>query len=279
MNFPPEILMYWIEERYEILLKKKNGVGKPWSQDPIFWHTYFCNVRREDDKVTKWIRNFYSPYVNDPMFEFNIVVARFLNRVSTLEHIGFIKEYRPDMLNKDLRLLAESGKTVWGNAYVITTCGVKQEKVDYLTHDVLPAALDALRRADWGTAIPTLRAYFALLEAVKGIGSFLAGQIIADLKNTHGHRAIFAPDWWTFVVPGPGSLRGCSWFYYGEPNHMANSEFPLVFQQVREYADKHWPSHIPKICNQDLQNCLCEYDKYMRVKHGTGRSKRRYEGA
>ena len=29
---------------------------------------------------------------------------------------------------------------------------------------------------------------------------------------------------------------------------------------------------------QDLQNCLCEFDKYMRILHGTGRSKRGYPG-
>jgi hypothetical protein len=30
---------------------------------------------------------------------------------------------------------------------------------------------------------------------------------------------------------------------------------------------------------QDLQNCLCEFDKYERVRLGEGRPKQRYEGA
>ena len=29
---------------------------------------------------------------------------------------------------------------------------------------------------------------------------------------------------------------------------------------------------------QNLQNCFCEYDKFMRVTEGTGRSKRKYNG-
>jgi hypothetical protein len=32
------------------------------------------------------------------------------------------------------------------------------------------------------------------------------------------------------------------------------------------------------LCFQNLQNCFCEYDKFMRVTNGTGRSKRKYKG-
>ena len=52
----PEHLAYWIEERERIRELKEAGAPKPWSEDAIFQTTYFCNVRREDDKVTKWVR-------------------------------------------------------------------------------------------------------------------------------------------------------------------------------------------------------------------------------
>lgn len=272
---PRAVLMWWIRERYDIFLKKKTGAEKPWSNDPVMQRTYFCNVRREDDKVTQFIRSFYSPHVDHPMFEYNIVLSRFLNWPPTLQSIGYQSDHKPDELNNHLRHLAELGK-IWGNAYVITTHGMRMPKVDYLTHDVLEAVYRRSRAVkNWcrgdsgGGTLP-------LLEEIDGIGSFLAGQIIADLKNTPRHPLQYAKDWWDFVVSGPGSIRGCNWFWTGQQSN--TNRFWDIFPHVRQHADLHWPENVPFICNQDLQNCLCEYDKYMRVSSGVGRSKRNYNG-
>lgn len=273
---PPETLMYWIKERYEILERKKTGIPKPWSDDPIFQRTYFCNVRREDDKVTQWIREFYSPYVDHHMFEYNIVLSRFLNWPPTLSRVGYQQTHDPNGLNNQLRQLATEGK-IWGGAYVITTHGMPMPKVDYLTNDVMEAVykrVDSLRNiCQYGSGGAAAQA----LEEIDGIGSFLAGQIVADLKNTPGHPLHEMMDWWTFVVPGPGSIRGASWFHFNEPNKVSEGLFMSYFNEIRKYVDAHWKLPF-KICNQDLQNCLCEFDKFMRVRNGTGRSKRRYEG-
>ena len=61
--------------------------------------------------------------------------------------------------------------------------------------------------------------------------------------------------------------------------------FDLLFKQKESYEKeleivrKHLYTEelIPELCNQDLQNCLCEYSKYMRVLNG-GRTKRNYQG-
>lgn len=271
---PKETLLYWIKERYEVFLRRKDGIEKPWSEDPVFQRTYFCNVHRENDRVTKWIREYYSPHVNDPLFEYNIVLSRFLNWPPTLEKVGYLRAHLPEILNKTLRSLAEKGK-IWGGAYVITTHGIPMAKVDYLTNRVLEQASKALEaQIGYGTCA----GIGAYLQGIEGIGSFLAGQIVADLKNTPGHALYTAPDKATFVVPGPGSMRGVSWFLYGHPDRGSETTFRLGFKDVRKYVDEHWPEDVPPVDNQDLQNCLCEYDKYMRVKNGTGRSKRSFNG-
>lgn len=276
---PPELLMYWIRERYRILTKKQEGLPKPWSDDPVFQRTYFCNVRREDDKVTKWIRNYYSPHVDHPLFEYNILLSRFLNWPPTLEYLGFVEESTIPNIPQILKRIEVK---IWGNAYVITTHGIKMPKLAYLTQNVLPSAYAALERHRAVVRGARCGAAARALQEIEGVGSFLAGQIVADLKNTVGHPLKDSYDFTSFVVPGPGSIRGLAWFFEGKIEHESRytspANFDRAFQGVRDYVDRHWDYSIPPIDNQDLQNCLCEFDKYMRVRNGTGRSKRVYNG-
>lgn len=276
MRNPKDMLLYWIAERELVRRAKEAGLPKPWSQDPTFQTTYFCNVHREDDRITKWIRTTYSHFVNEPMFEYNVILARFLNWPESLATVGFVTHHDPDDILRVLEELAAKGK-IWGNAYVITTHGIPMPKARYLTHLVLSdvsRAYTSLRSAC--RAGSCLGAYMAL-QSIDGIGTFLAAQIIADLKNTPGHPLYTAADKLTFVAPGPGSVRGSSWFEHGKADGVTPRTFPVAFANVRAYVDEHMPGN--GIDNQDLQNCLCEYDKYMRVSQGTGKSKRNYPGA
>lgn len=285
MNYP-ETLIYWIKERYAIFQKKEQGLPAPWSEDPVFQTTYFCNVHRENDRVTRWIRKTYSPFVDHPLFEYNIALARFLNRIESLAEIGWQHECANDCVSgliPFLRAKAARGDTIWGNAYVITTHGQKMDKLAYLAQvlDLIHDSLDPIRAAcrgtpDWPVALCSSAS--AALQRVDGIGSFLAGQIVADLKNTINHPLYSAPDRATFVVPGPGSLRGLGWYHFGDPRAASVSQFPSMFHFMAEQVRANWPEGVPPVDNQDLQNCLCEFDKYCRVKNGTGRSKRKYAG-
>lgn len=288
---PPEALLYWIQERMRILERKKTGQKKPWSDDPVFQATYFCNVRREDDRVTQWIRNYYSGHVDHPLFEYNILLSRFLNWPETLHEIGYRDTHEPEPVLRVLKSRAARGEKVWGGAYVITTHGIKMGKTEYLCNNVLPSAYKALEGGNRPYGTRPCVDWYNHLQRIEGVGSFLSAQIIADLKNTKGHSLQKASDWWTFAAHGPGSLRGASWFFYGKPEGITPATFPEALKKIRSYVDRggecdcdhndSYCTHIfslPRICNQDLQNCLCEFDKYMRVKNGTGRSKRNYDG-
>ena len=271
----PETFIYWITERLSILQKKESGDPKPWSQDPVFQTTYFTNVRREDDKVTHWIRLNYSHYVDHELFLYNMVLARFINNIPALKEIGFRYNHNADLLRYDLRETYEKLGRLWGGAYIITTHGMQMDKVTYLVDHVL-RDVDGMVEPLYISCDETHK---ALME-VDGLGSFLAAQVVADLKNTYGHELTTAPDWWTFAAHGPGSLKGASWFKYGEPGHVSPSKFPVVLNEIREYYDSKAEEYkLPKICNQDLQNCLCEFDKYCRIMTRTGRSKRGYNGS
>lgn len=262
-----ELLRYWIHERESIRLKKEAGSTKPWSTDEVFQRVYFCNVCREDDKVTRFIRRLYSPWVRHPLFTHNIILARFLNWPDTLDPLGYQEEWDPPYVKSVLNERKLIGK-VWGNAYVVTTHGIKMDKIDYLCDRVMPSIHRTLLPKLFDISCASAAGH---LQCIEGISTFMAGQVVADLKNTPGHPLDGAHDRYIFALPGPGSRRGMDWLY-GEkvpqskwyPNLM---DLRTALEKDGVYLDA-----------QDIQNCLCEFDKYMRVKTGSGRSKRGYDG-
>lgn len=236
----------------------------------MFQSVYFCNVDREHDRVTKFIRKMYSPHVARPLFTHNIILSRFLNWPDTLDYLEYQDRWDPPYVKQVLNERKIAGKKVWGGAYVVTTHGIPMDKIDYLCDRVMPSiynVLDAPR-----PNYKTCEEYADLLQCIEGISTFMAGQVIADLKNTSGYSLQEAPDWWTFALPGPGSRRGMDWLY-GEK--VSQSQWLPNLLELREKVyNEGW-----HICAQNLQNCLCEFDKYMRVSNGTGRSKRSYAGS
>jgi hypothetical protein len=213
----------------------------------------------------------YSPRVNHKLFVHNIILSRFLNWPPTLDYIEYQDEWDIPYLNAQLKDCILINGKIWGNAYVVSTCGRKMDKVDYLTQIVMPSIglLDNL--LPLGHEENTCAETATLLQEVEGISTFMAGQVVADLKNTPGYLLQDAPDWWTFALPGPGSRRGMDWLYDDKIN-MADWPDCLEATRIRLRADG------MNLCAQDTQNCLCEFDKYMRVSRGTGRSKRSYQG-
>jgi len=261
----PELLRYWINEREAVRVHKEAGESRPWSDDPIFQRVYFTNVHREDDRVTRWIRQNYTPDVFGEFYESAIVAARIFNWPPTLEQfkLQWFPVSQPS-LNERLKEWGAGNKT-WGNAYVITTHGQKMSKVDFCVN-LLQEAEEKLRERP---PLRTCQEFWTYLQRIDGIGSFLAAQVVADLKHTAGHVLAGASDFRGFSAPGPGSLRGLHWFF---GYRVSPSMFHSKIDEVRTIIA--WDGDM-----QDLQNCLCEFDKYCRVATGQGRSKRNYAGA
>jgi len=254
------------------MLKEADHEG-PWSEDPIMLNTYFCNVHREDDKVTKWIRETWEENIN-PLMEAdtrghdlqklvvaNMCMARLVNNIKSLEELEWPwVRWRSDIWND----VGNRMKPFWGSAYIVTTHGLKIGKLEYGE-----GVLKAIFATPLPTTPPNLAAYHYALQQLEGFGSFMAAQVVADLKNTNGHPLEKAEDWWTWSAHGPGSLKGLSAF-------CGRKITPSTYQAALTYAWSVVERRVPEMHAQDLQNCFCEYGKYMRINNHEGNTKRRY---
>ena len=265
-------LAYWINERHRVKVLKESNAPPPWSGDVVFNSVRFCNVHREDDRVTRWVRQYWNR-PTDPAWRF--VVARLINLPESLDEISGCE--LPWQMMDVLKKRRHRGHKVFTSAYTISTCGRKMDKLDYVFSHVV----DAMVRR--GTLdYPNLRTTAEQLQATDGVGTFLAGQVVADMKNTAGHPLARAPDWWAWSAPGPGSLRGLSWYFNKEMmlegvqviNTTSYAEaLRICMADVTPLVD----SSVPRIGAQDFQNCLCEFSKWCKVTYLNGHARNRYD--
>jgi hypothetical protein len=268
-----ERLLYWISERESIRLKKKAGEPKPWTDDEILQHYRFCNVRRMDDKVSQWLlKNWYEPFFNHPNILTACVLARQLNNPDSLEEVGFPEKWNPSRVRRILERRAAAGLRNLSAAYIITG-KMGGTKIVQIVEKVV----DMVHRAKVKIDPCSMETTWSRLVGLPGIQSFMAGQIIADLRwavtGSWADRMSWAP-------LGPGSQRGL--------NRLEGHPLKTRWCQDAFLPSLRWlialiQTEIPKSISsrlevQDIQSCLCEYDKYCRALLGEGRPKQRYEG-
>jgi hypothetical protein len=247
-----DTLIYYMRERESIRKEKEIGLPPPWTDDPILAKYHFCNNHREDDRGTKERRAVVVGAGIRPIdLPCAYTASNLFNYAPTLEVIFSNPEWVP--------LVKELPKK-FHTAYVITTCGEAMDKVDYCAR---------LMKAVVHLNVPndSCAAAYSALRTVPGLGSFLAGQIVADLKNDRYLEN--ALDWWTFSVMGPGSKKGLDHLFGGGTTH-ANYDIRM------EILEDELPEDCCTLHRQDLQNVLCEWSKFMRYKLGLKGRRRPY---
>jgi len=276
MTNPMQRLAYFINERSLILKKRLAGLPKPWTDDPIFLIYKFCNVRREDDRVTIWLRdNWRNPNTDDPFMWNAMSMARLINWPDTLNDIGYPDRSSRRWLGVDaakraMHFRQSMGEQVFTGSYMITNGGRKGSKIDFICNTLAENRLinDPPVKGD------SLAVAHAKLKAAPGLGSFLAAQVVADCKYTDLLKD--APDWHDWAAPGPGSLRGLERLF--KRKITKPQEFVISLTSIRTFIRPLLGSHVPELCLQDIQNCLCEFDKYERTLWGEGRPRSSYPG-
>lgn len=265
---PPKRLAYWIAERENIHRKKDMCLQKPWTDDEILQSYRFCNVRRIDDAVSMWLyNNWYKPYKDHKNMLVACALARFVNLPASLQEVGFPERWDPKRIMKILRKRRARGEKIFNGAYVVRgNDGMdKVESVVMFYVDPLAKEPPKLSRVYMQDAWRTLSQRY-------GFGSFMAGQVLADMRWATSWQFRDKQNW---APMGPGSKRGMNRFL-GRPlkNPLKQEEF---VRQLRKLMERLGPI-VPDMEAIDWQNCLCEFDGYERVLWSQGRKKERYPG-
>ena len=272
----------FLDERQAIYERRQAGQAWPWTDDPILRDYYFCNVFREQDKVTAWIRK----YLREPIMKrapkakmpsimiFNMALARFFNYIPTLEYIGPIgikpsarqlREFGDtsdwdlvsDPIEEGLISLREENGKIFSDAYLVAGSDLagKSKIVGVLDRlDWLWGNVDEIvgRIAHWN-----LENVWKHLQVIPGVSGFLAYEIVTDLRHTP--LLYEAEDIMTWANPGPGAKRGIQRIYSrGETDYLGAMRILL-----RKHAER-W-TKLP-LEMRDIEHSLCEYDKMLRIK-------------
>jgi hypothetical protein len=280
-------LMYWIHTREEVRKKKEAGKPPPWTTDEIIANYRFCSVRRNDDKVTRWIHtNWLDPHSGDPDLWFAMVVARLVNWPDTLERLtkavfngsGKVRwGLNGGVFVSEMHLRKAQGDKVFSGAYIVSTNGKAMDKAEYLEQYVL-TPLWAARAVIRPRAGDSLHHFHSRLVAYDGLGSFMAAQVVADIKYDPRSPLRTAPDWQYWAAPGPGSKRGLNRVMGADHDRpFTDREWTFHFADLLQLVNMRLsPRMGGPLTGQDLQNCLCEFDKYERVRLGQGKPRSGY---
>ena len=263
----------------------------------------FCNVFRELDRVTQWIdRNIRQPFADHPDLWMMLAIARYINWPGTLQFLmnrGPIKcdfnawpndggpglphfAFSPEALGNALDHWSNLGQKVYTGAYMIRAeSNPKAEwyawtKQQYVARIVLGRLWED--RDVWALEhYHSMENTWQVFQQPRyiGWGPFMAYQVVVDLRHTRYLRN--APDINTWAALGPGSRRGLNRLS-GRP-----LDYPLKQAEGLEEMrllwaeqDQHRAPWVPPIELSDIQNCLCETDKWLRAKSGEGRPRSHY---
>lgn len=268
----------FLREREAVRIAKDSGLPKPWTNDPVLRDFYFCNVFREDDRVTRWFReNVRDPLARDNRVIMATIAFRWFNYIPTgvaILDTLLTKGYDRALFERALRPIRDRGEKLFTGAFMINSAPV----IDKLTSilDCLDAAKEITAGWKPGTS---LEVYHADLRAIPRLGNFMAYQVVCDLRFTSILWDATDINEWSSA--GPGAARGlvhvfdCPLFAYGSE---AGQEQMLDYmKELLEWSrlPGFWPKEWRPMELSTIQHSLCEYDKYRRGQLGT-RLKRGY---
>lgn len=276
-------LMYYMREREGIRLKKEvNKLPFPWTSDPILQKFKFTNVKRSNDRTTRAFVKFYQKHYKkgqDEVLLYNCGVARYFGSIEFQAEIGWLSKCSTEKLVNTAVKMRKAGQKVWTGAYVITAGGSsapKEETVAGYLEGLWQAAANIVQAMKIGHS---WCAGYVAMQDLPGFGGagFMAKEVLQDFLLITKLRINDAETW---TPMGPGARRGMNRMMgrpvdAGQPEHKYIEEVQALHSIVKPWwRDVHPASEM--LTAHDVQFCLCEFDKYQRIRLGEGRAKSAY---
>lgn len=286
--------------RHQVYLDRIAGKPAPWTDDPVLNKYRFCNIFRELDTVTVWIRkNIREPFANHPDLWFMLAIARYINHPETLAEMIDTKQwpshpdFEPSWITTALEHRAARGDKVYTGAYMIRAESDRKKhwynwsKHRYIGEIVLGRLWEqrdqivALLQGELGEA--TLEGVWDRVcnnSYFIGWGGFMTYEWVTDLRHTR--YLCNAPDIHTWANAGPGAVRGLNRLFerpldHGIKKDASNKEMRLLMDWMNDYHNGAWPVAFPRLEMRDVEHSLCEFDKYQRVLAGEGKPRSIYQ--
>lgn len=277
--------LYWCSERESIAHRKRVGLF-PLTDDPILATYRFTNVFREDDKTTVWFRDTVrEPLKSHPNVVFATIAFRWFNFIPTGEVLwkrGLLVEWNQSEAERLLRARRERGEQVFTGAYMINSPPGHQ-KLEYICGCINNVWLDVddlkRRSRKWRTMAEAHED----LQRYERIGGFMSYEIVCDLRYTDILKDATDANTWAHL--GPGARRGLL-RVMGRPIETKKSHgltlvplpygWEMVMRQLRAWMEMEPWAKDRRVEMREVEQSLCEYDKYCRTLFNEGQLKRRY---
>jgi hypothetical protein len=275
---------FWlINERHRIYLAKEAGKPKPWTGDSILQSYAFTNAFRQLDRGTKVLREqILEGHYDEPLelLVFNICWYRLFNWRENAS-LGFCDNFED--VAEHITNRWKAGKQVFTGAYM--TRGYEgvdkyQTYIEACKHvwDNKHYIAEACRE------YKSMEKMWEYMKDIYTVGPFVSYELVCDFRFTKLLED--ATDVLTWANLGPGAWRGLQRLGLVKEKKKYNFAFQRLYY-LALHGDKSWdnPMLTEEVRNcewpfemREIEHCLCEFDKYMRVKTGAGRPRSKYNG-
>jgi len=276
-------LVEFVNEREQMRLNKEKSFLPPYTLDPILAKYRFCNVRRRDDRVSKWLLTYYYKNVQGDVW-FRALLARLINWPPTLLYLmdnlvipRRAEEFNPYLFIEAMKHLESKGEKVYSSAYIVYPTMVKgNTKSVNLAEYIIAPIIKIAPQIRGAIASGSIKHTTNQLAEAFGIQTFIAGQVSADLTYLRG-QLDNAIDLYSWAPMGPGSQRGLNRLHERKLlKTTTEKQFNQELIEVREAVISS-NSEFKDLTLHDCQNIMCEFDKYQRVKTGEGKPRQNYK--
>lgn len=265
----------------------------PWTYDPIIASNQFTNVYRELDPGTRWLRRnvLENEDISPKDRGFLTVAYRLFGTEEIFEALGVQGGYPVNQkmlsgffsatwLEQALEERMEMGKAAFTTAYLVSACNSSDPKARTVATSLNVVAGSWPAKFQLMQAAPDRKTAWKMLTANYGIGVFVGFQSLVDMcyDTALGKLLPFSNNDWiyagTSATYGLKTLLGVPVDAKLKPG-LDNEACAALVAMQREELDRNgmrWlldaRSRPILLDRSNIQNCVCEFGKYEKVRLG-----------